>query len=499
MHRSNIGLALLTGFALGAPARAVDPSHIVFYNKFHGGEFGVGAFYYAMQEMGLLDANGLFGEVQDNGEIKVGGNVVGSLIMDGNFHLGYKNADGSKEAYEISQKDMDFYGFKRVANNGRITFYGHGLVRKKEVDGQKKTLNGGAFQFGRFWHTGFKPQGAATGGTGVGVIGGSTVSVTALGNRTVALDMFACFSANDPDGAGMGNPERSVTASAGDVPGINPIRGFGDVARLGASLSIVGGTAEERAHAYAKVERLRRGLGFCYTREQAIAEGNGDLTDNERNWVAFCRYWTISGIGGQKDLAEVIKTGDARIKAEYVADAYPRGVPSDPYQWTEPAVYTPITLIEPMTQNSVTLSHNQSPRGSAMVTVGPGDLFEPLTLRIEQLVIEDLVAPVGLPYLATGIFDFRSSSEASPVTLAGALDYSFELIPDVEGQAELFFLTDFGWEPVPSTIDDGRILASDARVGIYAAFSAIPAPGSAGVIALAALTTLRRRRITATA
>ena len=150
-------------------------------------------------------------------------------------------------------------------------------------------------------------------------------------------------------------------------------------------------------------------------------------------------------------------------------------------------------MIDPLTTDTYTLSLDQSSRGAAEVTVGPGDLFDTTLFHIKPIDLP-LVAPGSHPYLVSGVFDFRADPDAAAPQVADALDYEFELSPESGSDATIYFLGIGGWEPLTSLVSDGRVFGSDARVGIYAAFSTVPAPGAFCLVGLAGLFAGARKR-----
>ena len=100
------------------------------------------------QELGLLDANGKPGHIIVNGTnifiMDDAGNILGEVIRnaDGQF-IGYRNRDGTKEAYDINSGYTMSNAWKRVAPNGELHILKHGLFIDDNGNGVTDPGEGG--------------------------------------------------------------------------------------------------------------------------------------------------------------------------------------------------------------------------------------------------------------------------------------------------------------------------------------------------------------------
>lgn len=487
-------VVMISPFVLASAAQAVDPSKIYLYNRI-GDNFDFLGLAYIGQQMGWVDANGTLGDVRQNGDIVIGNQTVAKVTFDQQGSIiNYKNPAGTIEAHDVRGKNLDVIAFKRIADAGDVTMNAHGLVRIKEQQGMRRELKGGAMLIGENFRPGFKSSAVQNGG-GTGVTGDAVfpIEITPPAqNRSFSLTLNTCYGSNDPDGAG---DERAVTTSAGDVPRVNPISSHQGVVTVGADLSIIGGTDEQKSTLFTKVQRLNRRNGQIYSQAQATADGFGELSDEQRDWVAFHRYWQRQSLERQRAIQNALVSGDALLRATYTFQGAQRGgTLIGTYEISMPGLYTPYTSIEPLTSDSHTLSFGESSRGAAEVTIGPGDLFDTTMFHIKEIDLP-LVAPGSQPYLVSGVFDFRADPDAAAPLVAGELDYEFELSPEAGSDATIYYLGLGGWEPLASSSSDGRVFTTDARVGIYAAFSTVPAPGPVGLVLAGVLVAVRRRRV----
>jgi hypothetical protein len=498
MRTFTTGLAIGSTFFAASAALAVDPTRIYLH---HVG-FGVDntAQAYAAQQLGIADANGTIGSLEANGEVKIGGAVVGYQIKrDDGTLLGFKNAAGTQEMYNMNTISLNTSAFSRIANNGTIDVIAHGLLQVKEENGRRKEIRGGAFQRERrFYSAGFKLEGDDQGGTRVAVEGVSgTETIPAAQNRNFTLNLVSCYGGNDPDGDG---PQRSVAASAARINRVTAVNSTQGVASISTKLDIVGGTDAQKNELFRKIKVVNRVKQQAYSEFQAREDGFGETTADQRAWLAFTRWWQRVDLFEHAVTQNFLVSGNAFLRATYTQDPLQRQGSADPFadpfSFSAPSVYTDRALVDPLTSDSFTLSFNRSTRGSAEVTIGPGDLDQPTYFHISIVPNPAALpaAPSSQPFAASGIFDFRGFEDDPSSQVAGELDYEFELFSEAGSDARIYFLGLGGWEPISSQVSDGRVFGSDSRIGIFAAFSSVPAPGPAAVSLLAGLTATRRRR-----
>jgi hypothetical protein len=315
---------LLSPLMLASAALAVDPNKIYLYNRI-GDSFDFLGLAYIGQQMGWVDVNGTLGDVRDNGDIVIGNQTVAKVTFDDAGRItSYKNPAGTQEAYDMRTQNLDTLAFTRIANAGEVTMNAHGLVRVKQEQGVRRELKGGAMYIGGTFRPGFKSSAVANGG-GTGVTDGAMfpIAITPPAqNRSFALTLNTCYGSNDPDGAGA---ERAVTASASDVARVNPVASYQGIVNIASTLSIVGGTDDDKFMLFTKMKRINRRNGQFYSKQQAIADGLGELDPDQLDWFAFHRFWHRQDLEQQRALQNVLVTGDALLRATYVFQAAPRG------------------------------------------------------------------------------------------------------------------------------------------------------------------------------
>jgi hypothetical protein len=216
---------------------------------------------YIWQQMGLLDANGRPATRQGNNLVDSGGNVVGSVILSGTTVIGYRNAAGTMECYDVSAGATTAQAWGRVANNGELHIIKHGASYEEPPgtphEGGGIQLDGGEVR------DGFAPQ--PPGGTGTGVGYGDAdgpngaYPLTPRPGAKITVNVNSCWSAKDPDDGG---PQRSVTDSAGDVPGVGATEGHQGRVQTRLHLELTGGTPAQRQAAWKALIAAARAAGF---------------------------------------------------------------------------------------------------------------------------------------------------------------------------------------------------------------------------------------------
>lgn len=112
------------------------PEYVFAYNQ-PGNVFDNNAAGHVWSELGLLDATGKPGKVGEDGKIRDGnGKVLGSAIKNASGNvIGYRSADGKKEAYNLGGTNPDGTAspgatldeaWQRVAPNGYLHIIKHG-------------------------------------------------------------------------------------------------------------------------------------------------------------------------------------------------------------------------------------------------------------------------------------------------------------------------------------------------------------------------------------
>lgn len=204
------------------------PLSVFVYNK-HNDGFDNIAEGFIWQSLGLVDANGKPGTIQRDGTIKDDrGNVLGQVLLDVTERhiIGYRSADGTREAYNVSARNITTdEAWLRVANNGTFRIIKHGgrFVRGGVLPGGGMMLDNGLMYDG---FTNRNNQDQGTRGGSINPFTGRPNGAYPLTPRPGANVTFiadGCNTAFDPDGPGR--PMTSVTASAANVPGVGAVQG----------------------------------------------------------------------------------------------------------------------------------------------------------------------------------------------------------------------------------------------------------------------------------
>lgn len=200
----------------GACAQVTRPATVYCFNSsIDENGFNAGAKGWIFRQLGFLGPNGEPPTVNAQGQVvNSAGQVVGSTITNAQGQvIGYRNADGTKEAYDLDRSTFDA-AWQRVDANGRVVVAKHGVTDKAEdgsITGTGITLDGGNT------YGGFGP--APTPGTGTGS-GTPPYPVTPRPGANITLDLNGCYTGVDPDGPG---PKRSVGGSASGIPGVGGV------------------------------------------------------------------------------------------------------------------------------------------------------------------------------------------------------------------------------------------------------------------------------------
>lgn len=199
---------------------------------------------WALGQLGLLDpATGEPYRAAANGDIKnAAGVVVGSEIRNaaGN-RIGWRNAAGTREAYDVTAGATVNQAWQRVANNGDFHIIKHGFYDEQDgVDGPTAgdALGGGIQLDNGGAHDGFRDAAVAGPGTGAGY--GAAYGLAARAGANISVHLCSCFADNDPDGLGQ---QTSVTTSFRGVPGAGNVNGPAGVSTINFSLSYMGNAA----------------------------------------------------------------------------------------------------------------------------------------------------------------------------------------------------------------------------------------------------------------
>lgn len=427
---TRVAAVVATLFAgIGAIAFALPSKVYVFNdNRDRTNQF---AKNYIWQELGLSNANGEMGKIQANGDITLGGNKVGEVIRDGGGNVvGYKNADGTKEAYDVDKTTTNT-AWMRVEDNGELVIMKHG-------GGTNGTTGGGIHLDGSQSFDGFKQQGSNSQGTGAGFRNNRTKQpsgaypLTPRPGANIKITLYVCNGGTDPDGGG--GPKKSVGATAGEVPGVGSVAAFPKKLAGKITLSFPSGTPAQQQAALRKLKKAAKDAGF--------GNAKTDVDDpGILSWImslpADTRYETVNNaIAGTGATAALRYSTDPPVDLDDI-DAF------EPVQMLLPGFSGIYSISPPIPQLSMSL------------VVSPGDLGAPELFQIDKLSA-DVPPPVG--QWATAAWDLREMGYEAPT--AGPLEYRIEYVGNPALARPMQF--DFGtgvWVPVgPHTVVGNEVV-----------------------------------------
>ena len=435
-----IALLILPVYGLST---SQQPSTVFVYNGTRD-TFNNNAQGYIWQQLGLLDANGRPGTVQGNNVVDGSGNVLGSVIRDaGGTIIGYRNAAGTMEAYDVSAGATTRQAWERVANNGTLHIVKHG-VRYTDKDGH--THNGGGIQLdnGQIYD-GFGE------GTAVGYNGPYTL--TARSGVSITVNANGCYTSNDPDGEG---PQRSVTDSVAAVEGVGTTQGHEGVVQTRLQIQLSGGTAAQRQAAWRALIAAARAAGF--------RDPDGKTGPNEvAGWLSSLSFQTQYSTAQDAVDGAVPPPGTVRVRLGY-SKAEAAGVRAATANDVGEGGYS-------VTPNLISLFGVEYFGGMwpwAWLRVPSGSLTAPTMFHIDQIG----VPPASLPassVVNSGMMDFEALGFTSPFSTP--LEITLQYYDDSGPLTVYRYDTALGWQQIPTkTVDPvAHIITVDAiSLSVYA-------------------------------
>lgn len=418
MRKIRAGLLGLA-FALAASALALPGKVFVFNdNKDRTNQF---AKNYIWQELGLMDANGQPGTVQPNGDIMVGGNKVGEVIKNGAGQVvGYKNADGSQEAYDVDKATTN-EAWMRVANDGCLVIMKHG-------GGRDGTTGGGIHLDNSQTYDGFGQ------GTGAGFRNNRNKNqsgaypLTPRPGANIKITLYVCNGGTDPDGGG---PKKSVGESAGTVPGVGSVESWPRKLAGTVTWSFKQGDINQQRAALRILRKMAKEAGF--------SNAKTDLDDaGLTSWMM-----SLSANDRYKIVNDAIASTGACIGFRYS---------TNPPVWLQDDVdaFEPVHQYTPGVPGVYTISP-PIPELSMALVIDPGDLALPELFQIDKLSAE-VPPPIGR--WATAAWDVREM-EFEPFT-PGPLEYRLQYAGNPSLARPMQFDSAMGaWVPVPGGFFSG--------------------------------------------
>ncbi len=449
------------------------PTTVFVYNKKPDADlntFDSNALGFILQELGLLDANGKpnIPEAQ-----KIKDPNTGAVI-------GYKSADGTKEAYDVNSSATTDEAWKQVANGGMLHIIKHGafLLGVPDFEGGGITLDGDNV------FDGFKPAGGAGAGTGAGYDNGpgrpsGPYPLTPRPGANIRLNLNGCWTSKDPDGAG---PVTPVTATGGSVPGVGVTTGHPGVVNVNVAVGLSGGTQPQHDEAKKRLRDEARAKGF----PPKPTDGSPRRATTDDDVVAWVkdlpvesRYDTVQKIvdAGNPPTVRLVLTYS---KLEKAAPPAPRRI-QQPHQI-------------PPTGGDLGFDYeNGEPPEliAASLHVPPGALARPGIFLISMH--GQLPSPPSSRMLASGAFLFRVVN-GDPVQ--APIEMSFGVYAPFSDVSILWFDPQQSlWRnPIGSVTFNGQVVTiSSSETGLYAAFvplSPVPALSTWAAAVLALLLAL---------
>lgn len=213
------GLAATVLMVAGTAFGQAQPTRVLCFNSRIENDpaqrgFNAAAKGWIFSQMGFLGPQGQPPTVNAAGQVvNSAGDVVGSVIRNGaGVAVGYRSADGTKEAYDLDSGFTANDAWNRVAAGGNLTIAKHGITYEDAagtITGTGITLDGGRP------YPGFGPAGGG-GGTGAP---GTPYPLDPRPGAGISVYLNGCYTGLDADGAGPGT---SVGGSISGVPGVAP-------------------------------------------------------------------------------------------------------------------------------------------------------------------------------------------------------------------------------------------------------------------------------------
>ncbi len=455
-----------------SPALAL-PTTVFVYNHLpgkHSDGLEDNALGFILQELGLLDANGK-PNIPESSIIRDGGGNV----------IGYRSADGTKEAYNVSAGATTDQAWQRVANGGLLHIIKHGASQR--INGVLEE-GGGLRLDGGDVYDGFTDKSSPGAGTGAGYKGPAGApkgpyGLTPRPGANITLNSNACWTAKDPDGAG---PKTPVTTSGDGVPGVGSSAGEADKMSVQVKAYLSGGTLAERQAAWERVRQAARDAG--YPPEPQGGGQRGPTTDDDimeyiSDLDADTRYDKLQDIiDPRKPPVVVLHLQYRKVNQTKSGEGF-TGHSQNPHQ------------VPPGGGSFTFLYHDDDSTefAAATITVPSGSIAWDAILHVTQQ--GELAGPAPSGYeLASGAFIFEildGNPIVAPVQVSFAVygsPASVLLLRYDPNQAQ--------WLPVQGTVSWSGQLATIAtqELGLYAAFqpiTAVPAPRTWGLAALSLL------------
>jgi hypothetical protein len=469
--RNRLAIALsIAGAALSLSHALAQPATVYVYNGGSSNQgshdvYNSGCQGWIFQAMGLLGPNGEPPTVDADNLKNPAGEIVGTVIRDANNNIiGYRSADGTKEAYNVDTSATTAQAWQSVSATGQLIVAKHGTASKAPdgtITGTGITLDGGT------GYSGFKPRGGAGGGTGGP---GAPYPLPPRPGASVDVYLNSCWSTFDPDGDEAGR--KSVGGSIQDVPGVDDGNVTGNEGKIykGPAIGIDYDDDAALAATEAALEACAREQGF--TKKETGEDGVERTVGDPESWIAQLPF--DQQLRAAKDCLRTHRVTGARISISYEKSATqcaPGGC----------AYYEPVQtmdflggLFHYQADDSHYFIDFMVPPGAIAGTAGVPVYVHP-TLLSDGL--PDLPPGLGLAsvIVRAGRYDHQPLQLQAPAMLA----IEFPRVRAGEHPPiGLFMATPDGWAPIPANIDPAASVAMTQiqNGGAFAVLAPVPPP-----------------------
>lgn len=446
-------LAVCMQPAAGISALAQAATVYVYSSRTDG--FNNAAQGYVWQDLGLLDANGQPGTVQGDNVVDQQGNVLGSVIRSspGGPIIGYRNADGSREAYDVNAGATVAQAWNRVAYGGIFHVVMHGGY---SIDNQGTQHNGGGIILdGDRFYAGF--------GGGTGAPFGVPYPLPARPGSNINVLANACYSNADPDGGGA---QTSVTQSAQTVPGVSLTMGHDGVVYAQTTIEIVGTPYQEFWAWFAlAMAAYRAGV--------RDSEGLTGIYEAAR-WIASLPFQNQYRQAQQIVDQAFPPPGTVRVRISYSKSEEPHPLEVQsmiPDQANTGGYAVPPVVVEPAGVDVWYYYGEGWPW--AWLRLPAGALSAPTAFHIDQLG----EPPAPLPpnhVINSSLIDLTTIGDLPP--LNGPLEVVLVYYDDQDPVTPFHYDPVLGWQPVtPTSIDPyyHEVYMDVSELGLYAVLNGV--------------------------
>jgi hypothetical protein len=429
---------------LSPAAQATTPTTVFVYNGIPITDtFNNNAQGYIWQQLGLLDANGRPGTVKGNNVVDGSGNVLGSVITGtGGKIIGYRNAAGTMESYDVSAGATMTQSWNRVASTGTLHIIKHGAYLTGE-DGEPRYGGGIQLDNGKTYDGFDIPGGGAGTGAGYWENGASAPNgpyrLPPRPGANITVNVNSCWSSNDPDGEG---PQKSVTDSAAGVPGVGATQGHDGKVETRLQIRLSGGTAAQQRAAWRALKAAARAAGF------RDSDGNTGFNEVAR-WLSSLSFQTQYNTAQNAVDQAAPPPGTVRVRVSYSKTEVEKKQAAIANDIGEGGYSVTPYFIYPSPFDVWYFYGDIWPH--AWLRVLPGSLTAPTMFHIDQIGVPPAPLPANM-VVDSGMMDFKTPG--SPPSFSAPLEITLQYYDDSGPLAVYRYDTALGWQQVlTKTVD----------------------------------------------